>query len=51
MALNALATTIGLVFLLLVVAAFWALWAHPWLIPIIAVPILAWAFLDSIKRP
>lgn len=48
---NALAFVLSLVFLALVVAALWALWIHLWVIPLIAVPLLAWAFISSVTHP
>lgn len=50
-AFNAFAFAIALAFLALVAAAFWALWTHLWLVPIIAVPLLAWAFVSWITQP
>jgi hypothetical protein len=49
-AVNALGTVIALAFLALVGVAFWALWMHLWLVPIIAVPLLAWAFISGITH-
>lgn len=48
---NALAVTVGWLFVGLVGAALWALWTHMWLVPIIAVPLLAWAFISAIAHP
>jgi fatty acid desaturase len=50
-ALNWLVTTIVVAFLALFVAALWAIWTHLWILPVIVVPILAWAFISSIKHP
>ena len=50
-AFNALAFVVGWMFVALVVAALWGLWTHPWVIPIVAVPPLAWAFISAIKHP
>jgi hypothetical protein len=50
-AFNALGILIWLAILALIGGAFWALWTHLWLVPIIAVPILAWAFISWITHP
>jgi len=49
-ALNALVVTIWLAFLALFGGAVWAIWTHQWVIPIIAVPILVWAFISTVTH-
>lgn len=48
---GALAAAVAIAFWIVVAAAIWALWTHPWLIPIIAVPLLTWAFFSSVTHP
>lgn len=48
---NWLAFVLVLGFGALVWAAVWAIWTHPRIIPIIAVPALAWAFISWITHP
>ena len=51
MPFNVVMGFISLSILSLLVEALLQLYLHPWLIPIIAVPILAWAFISTITHP
>lgn len=50
-AINAFATLIVFIFLVSVVGAFWAMWTHLWIVPIIVAPLLGWSFVSWVKRP
>ena len=50
-AFNALAMAVLWGSVAILVAAIWALWLHPWVVPIVAVPLLAWAFISAITHP
>ncbi len=50
-AFNVLVFGVWLFSLAIVAAAFWEVWTHLWLVPIIAAPLLAWWLIVSIKHP
>ena len=49
-AINALGGAISLTILGVLVGAGYALWTHPWVIPIVAAPLLVWWLWSSVTH-